>query len=168
MKELPTLGENLKRARENKCYTQEYVSRQLNISRQAISKWETGKGYPDLDNLVLLSNLYDASLDELTNNKNLQKKSNKNLDNLTNSNDLVYLHIEEILLAVILSISCLYLPIGLLIPIGVLIWMKKKKRFYITIIIFSIYCILLYFYNLFSIFNIFIFDIGENLIGNIL
>lgn len=49
MKELPTLGENLKRARENKCYTQEYVSRQLNISRQAISKWETGvsqtKGY---------------------------------------------------------------------------------------------------------------------------
>lgn len=56
MKEIKTLGENLKSARQKKQFTQEYVSRQLNISRQAISKWETGKGYPDLDNLVLLSN----------------------------------------------------------------------------------------------------------------
>ena len=44
-------------------YSQKYVAEQLNISRQAISKWENGRSYPDIDNLRLLSALYDVSLD---------------------------------------------------------------------------------------------------------
>ncbi|EEG73849.1 helix-turn-helix domain-containing protein [[Clostridium] hylemonae] len=139
MKEIKTLGENLKSARQKKQFTQEYVSRQLNISRQAISKWETGKGYPDLDNLVLLSNLYDVSLDELMNNKNKLQKSFRISNSSPCSEELLFAHIEELQLAVILSISCLFPPIGLLAPIGVLIWMKKKKKYYKTIVIFSVF-----------------------------
>ena len=59
------LAGNLKRKREECRLSQDDVATQLSISRQSISKWETGKCYPDLDNLILLSDLYKISLDEL-------------------------------------------------------------------------------------------------------
>lgn len=59
------LAGNLKRKREECRLSQDDVASKLNISRQSISKWETGKCYPDLDNLILLSDLYKISLDEL-------------------------------------------------------------------------------------------------------
>ncbi|MEK1833600.1 helix-turn-helix transcriptional regulator [Priestia megaterium] len=37
----------------------------MNVSRQAVYKWENNKGYPDIDNLVKLSELYEVSVDEL-------------------------------------------------------------------------------------------------------
>ena len=157
MNKMKTLGDNLRKSREKKCYTQEYVSRQLNISRQAISKWETGKGYPDLDNLIILSNLYNISLDELVDNKSEVQGKIRISSSSSDSKDLLFAHIEEILLAVILSISCLFTPIGLLVPIGVLIWMKKNQKFYIAIIAFVIFCILLNCYNTFSLFNLVLF-----------
>ncbi|RAS91311.1 hypothetical protein A3863_06460 (plasmid) [Priestia endophytica] len=47
----------------------------LNISRQSISKWENGNCYPDLDNLIKLSDLYNMSLDELIKgDKSFQEK----------------------------------------------------------------------------------------------
>lgn len=60
-----TLGENLKQARTDHQLTQQVVAEQVNVSRQTISSWETGKSYPDIDSLVTLSNLYGLSLDIL-------------------------------------------------------------------------------------------------------
>ncbi len=37
----------------------------MNVSRQAVYKWEKNKGYPDIENLIKLSELYDVTLDEL-------------------------------------------------------------------------------------------------------
>lgn len=45
--------------------TQEKVSEKLNVSRQTISNWENEKCYPDIINIIELSNLYDITLDEL-------------------------------------------------------------------------------------------------------
>lgn len=56
---------NLKKLRKEKNISQEQLAKKLNISRQAISKWESGKAYPDIDNLILLRNIFDISLDEL-------------------------------------------------------------------------------------------------------
>lgn len=55
----------LKELREQHKYTQDDVAGFLNISRQSVSKWEQGKGYPDIDNLRRLSDLYKISLDQL-------------------------------------------------------------------------------------------------------
>ncbi|GAB1768987.1 helix-turn-helix transcriptional regulator [Priestia aryabhattai] len=69
------LSYNLKRNREKNNLSQESVARELNISRQSISKWENGNCYPDLDNLIKLSDLYSVSLDELIKgDKDFQKK----------------------------------------------------------------------------------------------
>jgi len=59
------LENRLKRLREEHQFSQEDVARMLDISRQSVSKWELGKAYPDLDNLIKLSDLYKVSLDEI-------------------------------------------------------------------------------------------------------
>ena len=59
------LGENLKKLRKENNLSQEQLADKLNISRQAISKWESGKAYPDIDNLILLRNIFNTTIDDL-------------------------------------------------------------------------------------------------------
>ncbi|EQF22442.1 helix-turn-helix family protein [Clostridioides difficile CD160] len=58
-------GENLKRLRKERNLSQEQLSEMLNVSRQAISKWESNKTYPDIENLMLLRNIFNTTLDDL-------------------------------------------------------------------------------------------------------
>ena len=48
----------LKKVREEKGFTQAEIAEYLGLSRQAISQWERGIAYPDIDNLMLLCKLY--------------------------------------------------------------------------------------------------------------
>lgn len=57
--------EKLKRLRIKNEYSQEQMAEMLNVSRQAITKWESGKGMPDISNLKMISNLFDVTLDSL-------------------------------------------------------------------------------------------------------
>ena len=59
------LGENLKKLRKEYNLSQEQLAEKLNISRQAISKWESGKAYPDIDNLILLRDIFNTTIDDL-------------------------------------------------------------------------------------------------------
>lgn len=58
-------GLKLQELRKAKGLSQEALADQLNISRQAVSKWETGEGYPEMDKLLILSDLFQVSLDYL-------------------------------------------------------------------------------------------------------
>ena len=60
-----TIGERIKKYSNEKGLTQEEVSKILLVSRSAISNWEIGRNYPDLDSIVLLSDIFEISLDEL-------------------------------------------------------------------------------------------------------
>lgn len=60
-----SLGSKIQELRKEKGLSQEKVSEKLEVSRQAISKWELDEAMPDTDNLIKLSNLFDISLDEL-------------------------------------------------------------------------------------------------------
>ena len=51
--------------RKSHDYTQEDLARRLDISRQAVSKWETGTTIPDLDILLKLSKLYDVTINDI-------------------------------------------------------------------------------------------------------
>lgn len=83
----------LKNARVKKGLSQIDVANELNISRQAVSRWENGKSIPDADNLALLSQLYGVSLDKLLNcafpNKTEGKNEDENQDSdlSTSQND---------------------------------------------------------------------------------
>lgn len=58
-------SKRLKFYRKKYMISQEELSKRLFTSRQTISKWENDKSYPDLNSLILLSNIFDISLDEL-------------------------------------------------------------------------------------------------------
>lgn len=60
-----TLGERLKMYRTQKGLSQEKIAEMLDVSRQAVTKWEAGQTTPSSDNLIALANLYDVSLEEL-------------------------------------------------------------------------------------------------------
>lgn len=51
--------------RKNHNYTQEELAKKLDISRQAISKWETGTTLPDLEILLKISKLYGLTINEI-------------------------------------------------------------------------------------------------------
>lgn len=59
------LGESLFNARKNKGLTQEETAGKLGVSRQTVSKWETGETLPDIRQAKRLAVLYGVSLDEL-------------------------------------------------------------------------------------------------------
>ena len=59
-----TLGENIKKQRE-RLKSQGYVAEQIGVSRQAVSKWETGQSEPTAGNLVQLAKVFEISLSEL-------------------------------------------------------------------------------------------------------
>ena len=52
-----TMGERIQQLRTAKGYTQEYIAGQLNISRQAVHKWEKNESRPDTDNLIMLADI---------------------------------------------------------------------------------------------------------------
>lgn len=63
-----TLGEKLKSARKSAGLTQEQLAEKLLVSRQAITKWESDRGMPDVENLKSLSQLLGVSIDYLLDN----------------------------------------------------------------------------------------------------
>ncbi|WP_018921740.1 helix-turn-helix transcriptional regulator [Salsuginibacillus kocurii] len=59
------LGSQLKRLREEYNMSQEELSKKLGVSRQAVYKWESNKGYPDIENLIELSEIFNVTIDEI-------------------------------------------------------------------------------------------------------
>lgn len=63
-----TIGEKIKEARKSAGLTQEQMAEKLMVSRQAITKWESDKGIPDVENLKAISGLLNVSIDYLLDN----------------------------------------------------------------------------------------------------
>jgi len=57
--------DKLQALRKQKGMSQEKLAEQIGISRQAVAKWELGQSYPDMDKLIILSDLFRISIDKL-------------------------------------------------------------------------------------------------------
>lgn len=77
----------LKELRKEKNISQEQLAKELNISRQAISKWESGKAYPDIDNIILLRKIFGVSLDELIMEEEEKVEENNSKQELIESSE---------------------------------------------------------------------------------
>ena len=60
-----SFGEQLQFLRRGSGLTQEQFAEQLHVSRQAVSKWESGKGYPEMDKLLFICRQYHVTLNDL-------------------------------------------------------------------------------------------------------
>ena len=79
-------SEKLQILRKNKGYTQEALADKLGVSRQAVAKWESGQIYPDIFNLIQISDLMSVSVDYLVKDQdcavNIKPLYDTNLDEL--------------------------------------------------------------------------------------
>lgn len=64
-----TFAEKLKTIRKQAGMSQEKLAEKLGVSRQAVTKWETDAGIPDIENIMAISSLFDISIDELLSNE---------------------------------------------------------------------------------------------------
>ena len=72
-------NEKLLSIRKKKGLSQEQLGMDLQVSRQTISKWEAGQSYPDFQRLVMLSDYFDMTLDELVKDIDVQDVREKSL-----------------------------------------------------------------------------------------
>ena len=77
-----SFAENLKQLRKVKQLSQEDLAEILDVSRQAVSKWEQGIGYPEVEKLLLLSGKLNVSLDSLMETE-IAQKSTPQMQNAT-------------------------------------------------------------------------------------
>ena len=62
-----TIGERIAKCRKEKKLSQEYIAESLEVSRQAVSKWENDQSEPDTNNLIKLARLFNVSVEYLAN-----------------------------------------------------------------------------------------------------
>ena len=99
------IGEKLKTARQQSHLTQEGVADLILVSRQTISNWENEKSYPDIVNLIKLSDLYQISLDTRL------KDDGKMIEHLDKTTNAVKSNqkLQTFLLSYLAMITCLLL-----------------------------------------------------------
>ena len=91
------IGNRLKNARVEMGLTQEQVAEEIGVSRQTVYNWENSKCYPDIVNVIKLSDLYSVSLDELLKeDKNMIRHLKEATDTVTSRKKLTKLIITLI------------------------------------------------------------------------
>ena len=60
-------GDNLKKLRKNKNISQETLAEKVGVSRQSVSKWETGEAYPEMNNILELCKIFHCNINDLVN-----------------------------------------------------------------------------------------------------
>ena len=100
-------GEKLQDLRKARKLTQEELAEALYVSRTAISKWESGRGYPSIDSLKEISCFFDVTIDDLLSSEKLisiaKRENESNLQRLYN----IFFGISD-LFAVFLIVLPLY------------------------------------------------------------
>ena len=98
--------EKLQELRKNRGLTQEELAEALFVSRTAISKWESGRGYPSIDSLKEISRYFSVSIDDLLSGDQLIMIAEKeNKSNLNSACDLLLGFVD------LFSLLLIFLPL---------------------------------------------------------
>lgn len=160
------LSLRLKKARQKKGLSQNAAADKLNVSRQAVSRWETGKNSPDINILPLISELYEISLDELlghdtppeNNLTNITKEGSNSdeaspnkyaIDETALTPDPVSSHTknsfnwEHGFLILLLVMSSFTAFTGFIVSLFIFIWTWKNRPHYKWILIIAVICFII-------------------------
>lgn len=84
-------NEKLQELRKHKCLTQEELAEILFVSRTAVSKWESGRGYPNIDSLKAIAKFFGVTIDDLLSSDELLTIAEKETEQKENHiRDLVF------------------------------------------------------------------------------
>ncbi len=158
------LSENLKNIRKVNNLSQEQLAEKLGVSRQAVSKWESGQSYPEMDKVLLICKTFNYNIDELMNEsvkevdeiKQSKLNINKYIDDffsyITKTVDMLGImrfkeklkcFIEQITISIVLvCIFAIIAVIGSEILLGLFGGLNGRIYFFIRDILKSIYLII--------------------------
>jgi len=71
-----TIGTRIKNLRKGLNYSQEYIAEQLDVSRQAVSKWEKDLSSPSTDNIIQLAKLLNSTVEYIASGKKEEAEVN--------------------------------------------------------------------------------------------
>ena len=97
------LGNHIKHYRNEKGLSQEELAERVYVTRQTISNWENNKNYPDINSIVLLSEVFEISID------NLIKGDLEQMKNEINSEEVKKLNFYSWMMAIIFLIAIISL-----------------------------------------------------------
>ena len=123
------ISERIQEQRKLKGLTQEQLAEKLDVSRQSISKWESNQSLPELDRIILMSEIFDVTTDYLL------KGYNKQNDKINIKKDYTALGTALILIGFVLAVllwyeyqTTLVIAIGLIIQIiGIFLFLYSDK-----------------------------------------
>ena len=78
------LADNLKKIRKENNLSQEQLAEKLNVSRQSVSKWESGISYPEMDKVIQICNIFNININELM-NENIAEVKESNESQMINN-----------------------------------------------------------------------------------
>lgn len=133
-----TLGQKIFELRNEQKMSQGDLAEKLNVSRQSISKWETDASVPELDKLIMLSDLFHITIDELVKDEIHEKSTDEEKETTEkNSPETVIINkqmsTQKIIGFILLGAGIISLPFMFLVGYSALI-------FSIPFLIFSIIC----------------------------
>ena len=115
-------GEKIQKLRNQNKWTQEQLAEKLYVSRTAVSKWESGKGYPNIDSLKDMAIIFNITIDELLSSEEIigiaKRENNTNVKNI---NNLIYGLLD------VISILFMFLPL----------YAKKTESFVYSVSLFN-------------------------------
>ena len=112
------IGKHIKEFRNNLGFSQDELAEKVFVSRQTISNWENDKSYPDVQSLLLLSDIFDVSIDKLIKGDIEKMKEKINEDDKRKFERLSQIF-SVLFIIVVISIIPL---IHFLDNVGILIW----------------------------------------------
>lgn len=109
-----TLGENIQQLRKRHGLSQDALAERLDVSRQAVSKWERDEAVPELDKLVALSQAFEVTLDELVTGQHPELQTEPPQPQLTYVVQQKSWETRKIVAAILLTLGLLCLALGIL------------------------------------------------------
>ncbi len=128
------LGKRIKHYRTEKALSQDNLAEKVYVSRQTISNWENDKSYPDINSIVLLSEVFDVAIDNLIKGDVEQMKDEISIEEIKKMNVYSWIMLVFLLLAVVSVIPLVkfigfyaFIPFACLWAISMFFAMKIEK-----------------------------------------
>ncbi len=99
------ISQRLQNRRKEIQLTQEEVAEKIHVSRQTISNWETGRTLPDIKSLVMLSDIYEISLDKLLKEDRVMVD---HLQKISEDNQFFKRFCSLLVINIVLIVSCMF------------------------------------------------------------
>lgn len=109
-----TLGENIQQLRKRHGLSQDALAERLDVSRQAVSKWERDEAVPELDKLVALSQAFGITLDELVTGQHPEPQTESPQPQLTYVVQQKSWETRKVVAVILLTLGLLCLALGIL------------------------------------------------------